>query len=91
MAGHSTVINGTRIFVDYADGYGESVVGGRTWRWTFHDYLGPLWLRKDGEALRCQCPTRKAVWAAFTAWHRRYEQAERRRKLVAKQKTARGA
>ncbi len=73
MAGHSVIINGVRLFVDYPDAYGEAVVNGRTWRWSFHHYCGPLWLRKDGEPLKCQCPTSKAVWTAFQRWHKLYQ------------------
>ena len=68
MAGHRTVINGTVCFIDYQDGDGEAVVNGRLWRWTFHDYLGPTFLRGNGEPRVCQCPTVKAVWTAFEAW-----------------------
>jgi len=51
MAGHSQIINGTRVFIDYPDAYGEAVVKNRTWRWDFHEWCGPCWLRKDGEPL----------------------------------------
>lgn len=79
MAGHSEIINGSRVFVDYADAEGSAVVNGRTWRWEFHEYLGPGWLRKDGEPRKCQCPTSKAVWAAFEKWHKNYRRAKKRK------------
>ena len=67
MNGHFKIINGIAVFMDYPDGYGEAVVKGRTWRWHFHRYCGPLWLRKDGEHLKNQRPP-KAVWRAFDKW-----------------------
>jgi len=67
MAGHSQIINGTRVFIDYPDAYGEAVVKNRTWRWDFHEWCGPCWLRKDGEPLKNQWPP-KAVWRAFDKW-----------------------
>lgn len=72
--------DGTICFVDYADGEGSAVIDGRTWRWEFHEYCGPLWLRADGLGRKCQCPTNPKVWAAFAKWHRAYE----RRKAKAK-------
>ena len=71
MAGH--ISNGMAI--DYADGWGEAVVNGRLWRWEFHDYLGPTFLRKDGEPRKCQCPTVPAVWDAFAAWEAKHRAA----------------
>ena len=49
------------------------VVNGRTWRFDFCEYGGPLWLRKDGNPRRCQCPTKKAVWDKFQEWHDAYK------------------
>lgn len=72
MAGHLAIINGTPTFIDYPDAYGEAVVDGKTWRWDFHEYCGPLWLRKNGEPLKCQFPTNPKVWAAFEKWHKEY-------------------
>jgi len=43
-------------------------VAGRTWRFDFDEMGGPLWLKKDGEPRKCQCPSSKAVWKAFTKW-----------------------
>jgi hypothetical protein len=78
MAGHSFMFNGSRCFIDYADGEGSVMVNGRLWRWTFHEYLGPVFIRKDGEPRRCQWPTQKAVWTAFEAWLKKYNSAKRR-------------
>jgi hypothetical protein len=52
------------------------VVNGRTWRFDFDDYCGPLWLRKNGEPRKCQCPTVKAVWDAFQVWHNNYKKSK---------------
>ena len=52
------------------------VVNGRTWRFDFDEYCGPLWLRKDGNPRVCQCPTIKAVWDKFQEWHDAYRAAK---------------
>ena len=80
MAGHSfTLGDGSKVFIDYADAFGSAIVNGREWRWEFHRFLGPLFLRKDGEPRACQCPTIPGVWDAFAAWLKRFERAEKRR------------
>jgi len=74
MAGHLSILaDGSRIFLDYADASGSAVVNGRTWRWDFHEYCGPLWLRADGSERKCQHPTNPAVWEAFDEWLKRWE------------------
>ena len=73
MAGHSFIVNGSKVFVDYADAFGSAIVNGHEWRWEFHRYLGPLFLRKDGEPRACQCPTIPAVWDAFNNWLAEHE------------------
>lgn len=85
MAGHSIQhADGSRTFIDYADAEGRAVVNGRVWRWYFHEWGGPLFLRADGEPRKCQCPTVKAVWDAFTRWHKRYERAKRPNKELSR-------
>lgn len=69
-------------FIDYEDGEGSAVVNGREWRWTFHDYLGPTFLKKDGEMRQCQCPTNKKVWAAFYVWLLEYYKEKKDEKGV---------
>lgn len=76
MAGHRTEINGMTCFIDYPDGYGEAEVNGKTWRWEFHRYCGPTFLKKDGEPRKCQFPKNKKVWVAFEKWHREYESSK---------------
>jgi hypothetical protein len=44
-------------------------VNGRTWRFDFDRYFGPLWLKKDGTERKCQNPN-KRVWEAFDYWLR---------------------
>ena len=46
----------------------EINVDGKIWEFEFHRYCGPLWLRKDGYARMCQCPTNKRVWEEFNKW-----------------------
>jgi len=77
MAGHSIQHkDGSRTFLDYRDGYGSAKVNGRLWRWEFHDYCGPMFLRADGEPRKCQCPIVAAVWDAFAKWHKKYQKAK---------------
>jgi len=74
MAGHSfKTAEGGVCYIDYPDAFGEAVVNGRVWRWDFHRYLGPCFLRKDGEPRKCQCPTNPAVWTAFGKWVDQFE------------------
>jgi hypothetical protein len=72
MAGETLIIGGTVCHIDYPDGYGEVVVDGRKWSFDFHDYLGPTFLKKNGEVRKCQNP-KKAVWAAFEEWFQNYK------------------
>lgn len=73
MAGSSFIdSNGNPVHMDFSDAYGEATINGTVWRWEYHRYLGPGFLRKDGELRKCQCPTVKAVWDAFYAWLENY-------------------
>ena len=82
MAGHCAIINGHKVFIDYPDAEGSAIVNGRVWRWEFHDYLGPTFLKKNGDPRECQCPIVKAVWDAFDKWLKRYD----RKKKMARSK-----
>lgn len=73
MAGQLIEINGSPWFIDYADGFGSAEIDGKTWSWEFHNYLGPTFLKKDGEPRRCQFPRNKKVWAAFENWLKEYQ------------------
>ncbi len=81
MAGHSFLIqqpgqSPTRCFVDYADGEGEAVVNGRKWRWEFHDFCGPSFLKKNGDPRDCQPGEKHPVWKAFNKWFKKYEKSK---------------
>ena len=64
------------IVCDFTAGEGSAVVNGREWRWGFHDYLGPTFLRKDGVPLANQNPP-ECVWDAFGDWLKQYNAAKR--------------
>jgi hypothetical protein len=79
MAGHSiSHQDGSRTFIDYHDASGFCVVNGRFWRWYFHEFGGPTFLRADGQPRKNQFPTSKAVWEGFEKWHKRYERSKRK-------------
>lgn len=42
-------------------------VHGHVWWFDFDEYMGPLWTRKDGTALKNQDPP-KAVWDEWQKW-----------------------
>lgn len=50
------------------DAYGECIIAGKVWRWDFHHYLGPTFLRKDGAPLTHQPGERHPVWDKFAEW-----------------------
>lgn len=60
--------------IDYHDGEGSAVVNGRTYRWEFHEFCGPLFVRKDGEPLVNQPGEHHPVWAEFAKWLVRYQE-----------------
>lgn len=45
----------------------QLTVNGRIWRFDYDRWLGPVWLKKNGEPRECQNPN-KAVWQAFENW-----------------------
>jgi hypothetical protein len=51
-------------------------VRGRVWRFDFDRHCGVLWLRKDGQERKCQCPTDPAVWRAFERWLRKHKRSQ---------------
>lgn len=67
MAGEKIMISGAPCFIDYEDDAGQALVNGRLWRWSFHEWAGPLFLKKDGSERKCQNPNKK-VWNAFQKW-----------------------
>lgn len=68
MAGY--IHNG--MAVDYHDGEGSAVVNGRVYRWDFHEYCGPFFLRADGECIKRQPGEHHPVWPHFERWLKRY-------------------
>lgn len=52
---------------------GSTVIAGKTWRWEFHHYLGPTFLRADGEPLVNQPGENHPVWDRFDEWLKDYE------------------
>ena len=64
------------------DADGSAIVNGREWRWEFHRYLGPTFLKQDGEP-RKKFPSEKhPVWDVFEAWHKEYEAGARLRSMA---------
>jgi hypothetical protein len=59
--------------ISFSDGRGSARVGRRTYRWEFHEYCGPFFLRKDGEALKIQPSEYHPVWLHFEKWLKRYK------------------
>lgn len=87
MAGHSfTMPDGSRGFVDYADGWGSARIGSRVYHWEMHWYCGPTFLRKDGEPLANQPGEHHPVWKPFYKWHRRWLKKNPREKFLGKVK-----
>lgn len=80
MAGTKLKVNGTICFVDYHDGEGEAIVNGRTWRWTFHEYCGPFFIKKDGSDLKRQPGENHPVWKFLEAWFKKYKVARKKAK-----------
>lgn len=76
MAGQ--IINGMAI--DYHDGEGSAVVNGRPIRWEFHEYMGPLFIRADGEPMKRQPSEHHGVWPHFEAWLPKYREARAKAK-----------
>ena len=52
----------------FIDDEGTAVVNGRQYQWEFHEYLGPTFIRKDGEPLKRQPGEHHPVWPHFEKW-----------------------
>ena len=53
---------------------GSTVIAGKTWRWEFHDYLGPTFLKADWETPLVNQPSEKhPVWDRFDEWLKDYQ------------------
>ena len=62
------IARGPGFIVDGPDAYGECTIAGKVWRWDFHWFCGPTFLRKDGEPLKNQPGERHPVWDKFAEW-----------------------
>lgn len=56
------------IVCSFVDATGSAVVDGREYRWEFHHYCGPTFLRKDGQPLKNQPGEKHPVWDVFHDW-----------------------
>lgn len=83
MANHKTKINGSPVFIDGPDAFGEATIKGRVWKWEFHKYLGPTFLRKDGEPRVQQPGPKHPVWNAFYRWLAKTDPGDRIKNLRA--------
>ena len=59
---------GNAIICTLIDAEGSATVRGKVWRWQFHHYLGPTFVRANGEPLSKQPGERHPVWEAFYDW-----------------------
>jgi hypothetical protein len=59
------------------DAYGSAIVNGKEWRWDFHEYMGPTFLRKSGDPLTKQPGEKNPVWQAFADWLKQYRAGHR--------------
>lgn len=77
MAGQPLVNEQNRVvgYIDYHDGEGSAVVNGREYRWEFHEWGGPIFLRKDGEPFKRTPGENHPVWKAFDEWLKQYQKA----------------
>lgn len=76
MAGQLLNLGGSPCFIDYSDGEGSATIKGRTYRWDWHEYLGPTFIRADGEALKRQPGASHPVWPHFDEWMKAYRKAQ---------------
>ena len=58
--------------VNMPHGDGECVIKGRTYHWTYDEWLGPLFLKNDGAELKRQPGPRNPVWKQFEMWEMGY-------------------
>ncbi|MEY5061066.1 MAG: hypothetical protein RIS45_987 [Planctomycetota bacterium] len=60
---------GNAIVCTFIDATGSATVRGKKWRWEFHHFLGPTFVRANGEPLTKQPGERHPVWEAFYDWY----------------------
>lgn len=55
--------------------YSVTSSGGRVWHFVFHEYCGPMVVRKDGGDVKNPYPPEKSTfWPAFEDWFRNRKQ-----------------
>ena len=55
-------------------------IAGKKWRWEFHNYLGPTFLKADWETPLVHQPNENhPVWDRFNEWLKQYQTALERR------------
>lgn len=64
------------IHVCGAEAQGSAMVGKRRYRWEFHAYCGPIFVRADGEPLAKQPGEGHRVWAKFEEWLKDYRKSK---------------
>lgn len=73
MAGHKIQFqDGTIGFIDYCDATGECILNGKKYQWEFHNYLGPTFLKQNGDPLIRQPGENHSVWKEFEKWYKLY-------------------
>ena len=83
---------GGAIVCSFDDATGEARVNGRTYRWEFHDYLGPTFLKADWDTPLVRQPGEKhPVWDAFDKWLVEYQIHKATEQVPYEQRSAREA
>ena len=73
--------NGSPCIVTVCDDYGEAVVRGRTWRWEWHNYCGPLFVNADGSDRKRIPSENHPVWKAIEKWERKRERKQKAKEI----------
>lgn len=58
--------------LSFSDTSGSGSVNGRKYQWDFDSYLGPLFLKKNGDPLEIQPREHHPVWPVFYRWLKKY-------------------
>ena len=45
---------------------------GKLWRWEFTEWMGPMFLRKDGEFMERQPGEKSPAWDVFEKWRKKH-------------------
>jgi hypothetical protein len=48
--------------------FGQVIIDGKEWRWSFSEFNGPMFYGKNGVELKRQPGSRTKPWAAFEKW-----------------------